>query len=677
MSSVDIKEKIAPSKVAGEQLPDVAMSQDSAVGQAAELGAAVGGQGSAASQQANELNLSPEAKKKKDEEKRVAAAKKDWESVLGEKLGGKAFDAIRKFSNYDSLKDQADKIVGKLSDSVGGLVKSGENISDDQAEKLNAMLSAELGPLLEKYAQKWLDSESGQNVLRAAGNWAEESPRTLVALAGAAAIGAAVYAYMSNMDPKKFAKTFKLGDKFEIGAGVDIGPLQKLSLQAVDVSIKYNSDNFNAQVGVSYTEDKGVTATASASGKGKIGGFDTTGKIAGTWSEKDGTSATASGTAKGKLGDFDASATLGGKLGKDGTSASAGLKLSGNVGKVKTDTTADVSFGTDGELKLKLGTDFSGTSGETPYSGGLGLSGKPDELKIDGKFAFGASGEEQSVTGRYDPATKAYSFGFEKTALDGRFKSKSTFGQDASGDTTRGNDVSWQDDGINVNAGQQVSGAGVTNTFGMSTSKLGVDGLSAGGKYSSGPNGDSGGFNIDYESKKLNAALDLSMSDSVKTLGFRSSGQIGDELSVGLNGQYDLNNGRLSEFGAKLGWQDTDAFKSFTLDYKAKWLSDNPGYEHGFDAAFEYSAGNLAGRFKANATLRDSGLQTAGVDATARYKLNDKWSALGGVNYQRDFQTNESSTKIGFGAQYKKSIGGMIEIDAKTKSVGFKFVIPF
>ena len=168
------------------------------------------------------------------------------------------------------------------------------------------------------------------------------------------------------------------------------------------------------------------------------------------------------------------------------------------------------------------------------------------------------------------------------------------------------------------------------------------------------------------------------MSEASKSLGFSAEGQLGGNWSLGGNAKLDLDTGRLSQFGAQLGWKDPDAFRSFALDYKATWLQENPGYEHQVDAMLEYSMGSWAGRLKAGGSMQAAEISGANADLLVGRQINDDWAVLGGADYQYkpdDLGQGQHNFGVRAGVQYK-GVAVTVNYEPEQEAVGLRLEIP-
>jgi hypothetical protein len=209
--------------------------------------------------------LAPGTTTQTDEERekaRVQAAQASWEALLGQSLGTKLFGLIREHVSLDDLLEYAKKGTSAMGDALekGPAKPTGEGealgLLDTEAEAkaLNTFLAA-IAPALEEASNQWLEGQSGLEVRTAISQWTEEHPTAVLLAIGTAAIGAAVAAWLTNMDPPELSKTFKLGDRWSVGGGVDLGPIQKLAVQAASLQVAYAGDKVKGSLKAGYESD--------------------------------------------------------------------------------------------------------------------------------------------------------------------------------------------------------------------------------------------------------------------------------------------------------------------------------------------------------------------------------------------------------------------------------------
>lgn len=218
---------------------------------------------------------------KREEEERVAAAKASWEALMGETLGSFLFDQIREHVSVDDLLGYAKQGTQAMADNLGSLGdlvgSAGENWDGAAVTKF---LEA-LAPKLQEMADGWLAGESGAKVRTAIAQWVEESPGGVTAIAasiGVVAIGAAVAAYLADMDVPEFGHTFKIGDTgLSAGGTIDLGTLQNLAVQAATLTVRYQREGLDIHVTGNYDDEEGFSASLGMKGEADLGGAGLTG----------------------------------------------------------------------------------------------------------------------------------------------------------------------------------------------------------------------------------------------------------------------------------------------------------------------------------------------------------------------------------------------------------------
>ncbi len=308
------------------------------------------------------------------------------------------------------------------------------------------------------------------------------------------------------------------------------------------------------------------------------------------------------------------SASLKGTYDKEGkSSATASVSGTGQIGgRTTTEGKAEATWKESGELELKASAGLETFLQSTPLSLGVDAShssgGETGSTRFGGNIKLGEQGEQRILGGYYDAQTDAFRISIGQTAMGGAFSHETATGRDDEGKGYGEEKLSLKQDELSLSyASRDTEGGGHSDRF-----------------------------SLGYAGEQFKSELDYAMDESVHTLGLKSSAALGDEYTVGLNLDYNLNESRLDTYGASFGWKDAEEWRAFRLDYKAKWLQDNQGYEHGFDVAFENSVGNLSTRLRAGVDLQGGpqGSQVTGANADllAGYRVNEDWAVLGGAN---------------------------------------------
>lgn len=391
--------------------------------------------------------VDPEKEKEKKEQERVAAAKASWEKILGETIGGKLFDLIREHLSMEDLQgyatDGVDAIAKALPDVAKEPTGEGElaGLMDEkaEAEALTKFLAV-LTPTLEKGSKKWLESDKAKKILVSISQWVEENPGWVLTIIGTAAIGAAVGAYLANMDAPMIEQTFKLGDSgWSLGGGIDIGPIQQIAVQAASLSVAYASENLAASLKGTYEDDGKEDPTRSYGLEGSLKSGDSLTLLAkGKITEGPNGLVIHSGSTSLTLVDPQTGSkfVLGadGKFSTDGSSESGWSATINNKTASDGGATADISIagrqitivGEDGTVVRTDKTSFKMAVGNAAGKFSLEMSGQQSS---DGKSSstLTASGEGTLDGGSTISGTGTLTTaddGSSVLTMDGGFKSK-------------------------------------------------------------------------------------------------------------------------------------------------------------------------------------------------------------------------------------------------------------
>lgn len=540
------------------------------------------------------------------EEERLVAAQAGWESFLGQKIGGKLFELVKKHVNPAELTQYGEKGTEALAKAFAKLGNQAFKDDAEQAKALNQLLAA-IGPDLQKLANEWLKGETGQKIYTSVAEWIEEHPRTVTISVGSALIGAAVAAYCANMDPPSFKQKFKLGHGFSGGAELDLGPVQALAVQAASATIEYSTQGLDVSITGKYeegengAEDK-YTVTSSAEAEGDLGGGTTT-------------------HAK-------------------GTVSWDGEKMVITV---------------DGGLKTNVrGRDLD-------VSGGVTRTDGPNPAtKVHGDLKLGDKNRNLAIGGNYDLTDDAFTLRLSRTELDGHLTDATTIRGNEEGELSTTREVALTTGRDHVSAAVTESPAGESSDLKFERRAPTGGGTSYSAHASTGPDDQYGlGGKITTEHAlgpgKLQNELWLEMERAKSVLGVGSSFSTEDGYMAGFGLETDTRTGRVDHFGLKLGWKDPEEFKRFLLSYQADWVAANEGYSRSFDLLAEYALGNIAGRIKSGATWDAKGDAKVHAGVLGGYRLNDDLALLGGGGYKGEDKDGQytGGGYLEVGVQYK------------------------
>jgi hypothetical protein len=630
-------------------------------GQSAEFLAAGGGEAAQAeSQNASQAGAAAsggaQTEAGGEDARREAAARADWESFLGKAIGGKLFELVKAQVDPTQLTKYAEQGTSALAKEFGKLGDRAFKDDKGQAEALNGFLTA-LAPELKRLADQWLEGPDAQKILKGVSDWSEEHPRIVTSVLGAAIIGAAIAAYLSNMDPPALEKTFKLGRGFTAGGSVDFGPVQKLAIQAASISLGYESEKLTAMVSAKYTQ--------SADGK---------------------STTTIEGQAKGKLGE---NTTADGKAsvsttsdGQTTTSLEAGVESQMSKDS-KANARGTLTMNPDGSAVLKVDTGLETTLGGRPasFGGGLrqtrGADGQTSR-EVNGRIKLGDDKQNVSTEGTFNPDTRAFSLSFNRTEMDGRLRQSATMGRDAQGQNTQSHALDFDvDDKQSFGHTRTEGPQGTSDAFRYRNSA--VNGSNFGVNAQAQTGADKGfGLGVTFTEGDFKAALDYEMKAGVNRLGASASYSNSDGYTAGMDLKANLDAGRFDHFGFNLGWRDPKQFRSLMLKYDAEWDASNPGHKHQLDLTAETVLATVETRLSAKAKWDGKGNNGVDVGVMGAKPLNSDWRALGGIGYKGEDKDGQykGSMYLQAGVQYK-DVPIVLTFDPGEKKVMLGITIPF
>ena len=570
--------------------------------------------------------LQPGTDPAKAKAERLKRAQQSWERLFGEKIGGELFALVSKHLSVNELTGYAQSGVQALAGAAGGLVKPSEggDLSKAEAEAINKLITA-LAKDVSKSADAWLAGEKGQKLAQALSQWLQENPAWTTGIVVTSAITAAVVAYLQNVDVPELEQTFKLGGGLSASAGLDLGKIQDLSIQAAKATLAYQTEGFEGSVTVAHDSEKDINSvTAKVSGAGAIGH-----------------AITVDGKGDAVIRD-DGSMAL---------SASGGL---------------DASLGNQ-PVRAEAGVEHSQNDGETTQD------------RVTASVRFGEDGSHREYSGYFDRVDNTFQIKSTQVLDNGSASMSETVSRDASGGMLSGREFSQNlSDGQSIGLREESSALGTGQQFSYSSGDLAGPmsmGLSAGTGTLSGLNA-----NIDYKRGDIVAALDLELKEQASSLSLSAGSTPSSGWSYGANAKISITDSRLEQLGANLGWQDPKEFKSFALGYKANWLDQNPEMQHHFDSSFEYAIGRVSARLTGSMDLQGRSLMGTRADLLMGYEINPTWTALGGVAYegQRNADTHNLDGSLTFqtGVQYKKDIAFTVGYTPDNEQWSLGIVIP-
>ncbi len=563
-----------------------------------------------------------------DRAERARRAQESLEQLFGEAIGGELFALVTKHLSAAQLTGYAHSGVQALADAAGQLVKPGPEggggLSAADAEAINQMMSA-LSADIAKSADAWLDSEKGQQLAASISQWLQENPGWTTGIVITSAISAAVIAYLQNADIPVLERTFRLGGGFTGSGSVDLGSLQEISIRAAKAALAYQSENFAGSVSVNHDGETGVNTVA------------------------------------------------------------AQVSASGALGKsVSVEGKGDALVSDDGTMRLSASGALNTNAGGQPLRAEAGISqdqqdGAVTRERVTARVRHGNESEYRVYSGHYDRLDESFQLQTEQVFNGGDTTLTEKVTGDGAGGVTSSRDLSHLiAPGQTLSLEEEASALGTGERVSYRAEDLGGPlslGFSAGTGTLAGFNG-----NMAYQKGDLEAALDLEIQDQVSRLTLSASSKPDYGWSYGGDAIVNLSESRLEELGAHLGWKHPKEFKSFALNYRAKWLDQNPEMQHHFDSTFEYAVGRVSARLSGSMDLQGRSLTGTRADLLMGYELNPTWTALGGVSYagQRNSETHNLDGSLTYktGVQYKKDVAFTVGYTPDREEWSLGVVIP-
>lgn len=367
---------------------------------------------SAVPQQDEAKGLSPEA----------------YQEALGRLLGGRLFDLVSKETSPDQMNSHAKKVVDALVKSAGGLADKDAGQDEAARAAVKKALEETLGPALKAEAEAYLNTEQGRSLEAKLQGYVTGHPWQVVAAAVLAAAGAV--AANVQIPRLRSGRTFDLGKgegaaKLTVGAGVRLGRIRDIALEAIDARIALEAGRFKAEAKAERDKEGDVKGTVSAGVGDERRQVSTTAvldkdgllsaKVGGTIKTDHGEASLSAGTERGKGGTADAVVKWAGDqrtlTGAAHVESGGGwnLRLSEEIQKglwSQSDTIGASDKGVESAKKVRYGDDRNFLAAGIKNQGGtetFEASGRRTmgDLSVGGKVAGGADGLAGEADAKY------------------------------------------------------------------------------------------------------------------------------------------------------------------------------------------------------------------------------------------------------------------------------------
>lgn len=565
--------------------------------------------------------LSPEEKKKKEDE-RIAAARLGYEDSLGTWLGGETYKVLHKELSPDKILKHGDKGAEALIKYlVSEAEKQGGNLEGSLPglEGELAKLLPELSKWAEEEADAYLASESGKGLAEKISQWAEAHPKTVIAIALLAAAGA--IAANAKIPELKYKKDF--GNGLSVDAGAKVGKLREIALESVRAALTYEKGKLKADLSAKHDRPSDGPATTTVAAGVAYGEKGARGEIRGEGEYKDN-------------GDFVIGLRAGGELGL--ASGSIGQKWREVAGKDSAET----------DVNLNLGDERR-------------------NLNTEGRF-----GSDNSYTLKLGGRTDL----FDGYSLEG----EGTRSRDAAGATRTAGAVglgySRREGNLGYNRRVGLANDRLATTHDVN---IGGEGPLAGNlkatEYAD-THETEGSMGLKYDFGSLTASLDSKFGKSGNTLDAGVEGRLGgadSKWSYGGSVGLDLDRSQLNRASLMFGYRDPKAFEAALFEYKHERANDVTS-DH-FKLTVEHTINDFLVRGSADATLKDGRFSRGSAELMGMKPISDNLGLIGGVATQfGDDRTG--GTEVRAGVQWRK-IPVYVSYDFEKKQVGVGVTFTF
>lgn len=179
----------------------------------------------------------------------------NYQNLLGEKLGGKLYEALADQLTLDKVAGYAnDGLTGALEGLVGLLEDYESNAGD--VDKFAEALST-------KYAEvagEWV--KNNPQIVDAVRGWVDEHPGTVATAAVTVALLAAAAAILTDQDIPELKEKFNIGGGLTAELAAKLGSIQNIALEQVTAKLEYAAANIQAGLELSSENLDGVSGKA-------------------------------------------------------------------------------------------------------------------------------------------------------------------------------------------------------------------------------------------------------------------------------------------------------------------------------------------------------------------------------------------------------------------------------
>lgn len=557
------------------------------------------------------------------EQARVAAAAASYKQLLGNVLGAKLFQLVSKELSSAKLLALASSGLASVVDAgVGQIAPVGGFQAMDTAEEADAVkqFASVMGDWAKGAAGEWLAGPEGAAVATKIAQFAQGNPEVVVA----GALLAALAAVAGNAPIPKLAGSMQVGDNVALNAGVELGRLRQIAVQAAELGVQYKKGEVEA--GLTWTMTKGADG---APDQQKLAG-----KIA------------------------------------NATSALTGeLTVQGDSVVIKTDASHQGDgYQVSGGLEHKRG---GGADATTLANATVSIGGQDKNLTANAKY--------DSASGELTLAADAVrDFGNGVKAQGGVAGKSGPNGAE----TTANGQLSYDKDGTSASAGVNANLTTGDTALDLAAKRQFEKGSLSGNLSVDAQGGLSGGVQGEAELAsglkfKLGALL---QQDGTAKASVSAEKQIDDFFAQG-SAELNLTTGQLEKLALHLGYQDKDKLRSAVIDYKRSYDGDVPLEQ--FDVQLSAAIDKLTIRASDTTVLRDGKMASNVAHLEGGYRINDSVTAIAGIRHGTEgvpglgsLADRDRGTWLEAGVQLK-GVPLVIGVRPEDGSVSVGVAIPF
>lgn len=557
---------------------------------------------------------------------RAAAARENYQTLLGAALGGKLYDVVAKALAPEQILALGGKGLDAAAQAGVAAIHPVQGVAIiDEASEAEAVrqLAGALTAWANAEAQAWLQSDDGRAFAARINQRFEGSPAAVVVLALLAAAGAVA----ANASIPELKQKFQLGAHTALNAGVDLNTLRDIAVRSAHLGVEWKKGDVEASLTYSY--QKGASGQpAKRTMNAKIG--DTHKSL------------TADATVQGDKLVLDTAGTYA----SNGLQVAAGVHQSRESGG-KATTLADAKVAVGGETKnVTADAIYDASTGDLA----IGLDAVQ---KLGGSLTVTQGVRETRKAG---VVSHAETFG---AAL---------VGADASADVQVSRDSATGRVAASVKGSKKVAAGQVVGEAHGSASYDSATGASVGA-----------GTTLQTP-HDLKITLDAMLREHGASTASASVEKKWGDLSAKGAATYDLTDHKLQQLALEFGFHDKDSFNAFLVDYKRSYDGDMPHQQ--LDLLVQAQLGQLMVRGTSKTAFERDRVAGNVTGIEAAHPLTPDLTVIGGAHYGVDdrqhpgLNDKERGMWLEAGVQVK-GVPVVVSYRPEDKAVTVGITIPF